>query len=589
MKTIPIGKAFSAMLWVLEKEQEALEQASPEEKKPKSKLTIKRSKIKLGDWNFYDLKSPLKPINYSKLVNTLGHDYFEGSLYQGISESINLTNAVDGGMLLTPENGLVCQSKSESLGEGVEAWLSYEVESQISRLAHTDIYPKGESFKPEKITKSALSADEISKEDLELLKYLSSPEASKKLAEMEQLRQANKQQGVIPNIPMTAHDKLLAKCHYKLLDLLQSGTFSAYYYPAIIKFKDELKLKEKPTQLPQVISKAHWQRNLLPHYDYNAIHFGDSHKLYFSRHVVSEYFTGQDEIPPYHQFWLANVQIEAESFEEFIMPLIYRHFTLPKTARLNRSGNKYIINFGEDKNVKVKQSLALHALKVIFLHTNQNLAQPSSIDAVFIRGIISNNKEGEALSRHSNNDLNDESNHLIPETSIPIAKVKGVISQIRKKLMSFWNDDYLSLELTSELEGEIKKLANILSSYSKDDTYKLNIKGLFNYKDDLEREGEDEDEIQYKLKAMLDDVLPYQSVESQVNEVQEDKKEPNALWNTIKAGLEVIKPQCPHLYFHLLGSGTSDKKGCFKGALRMEGTGLIYQPSDRILWDLKER
>jgi hypothetical protein len=373
------------------------------------------------------------------------------------------------------------------------------------------------------------------------------------------------------------------------LDLLQSGDLSSYYYPAIIKFKDELKLKEKPTQISQPISKAYWRFRLLPHYDHNAIHFGDSHKLYFSRHVMSEGFSGKHEIQPYHQFWLANVQIEAVSFEGFIMPLIYRHFPLPKTARLNRSGNKYIINFGEDKNVKVKQSLALHALKVIFLHTNQNLAQPSSIDAVFIRGIISNNKEGEALSRHSNNDLNDESNHLIPETSIPIAKVKGVISQIRKKLMSFWNDDYLSLELTSELEGEIKKLANILSSYSKDDTYKLNIKGLFNYKDDLEREGEDEDEIQYKLKAMLDDVLPYQSVESQVNDVQEDKKEPNALWNTIKAGLEVIKPQCPHLYFHLLGSGTSDKKGGFKGALRMEGTGLIYQPSDRIVWDLKER
>ena len=131
--------------------------------------------------------------------------------------------------------------------------------------------------------------------------------------------------------------------------------------------------------------------------------------------------------------------------------------------------------------------------------------------------------------------------------------------------------------------------ANILSRYLNDESYKLNIKELLNYKEDLEREVEDEDEIQYKLKALLDDVLPYESVELQVNTTEEDKKEHNALWKTISSGLETIKSQYPHLYFHLLGSGTSDKTGGFKGALRMEGKGLIYQPNDRIIWDLKER
>jgi len=569
MKTIPLGKAFSTMLWLLEKEQ----------KVPKKEM--------LGAWNFYDLKTPLKPINYARLVNTLGHDYFDGSLYQGISDSINLTNAVDGGILLTSENELICKSKGDSLGEGVEAWLSYEADSQISRLAHTDIYPKDEIFTPP--LKSKQVEKGISEADTDFLKYLNDPNASKKIQEQKKHRLSRKDQGIIPKIEITNHDKLVAKSHYNMLDLLQSGTFNTYYFPAIIKFKGELKIKEKATQLPQVISKAYWRNRLLPHYDYSAIHFGDSHKLYFSKHVMSDYSIGKEEIPPYYQFWLGNVQIEVESFEEYIMPLTYRHFPVPNKAGLNRSGNKYIINFGEEKNVEVKQNLALHALKVIFLHTNQNLKQPSSIDAVFIRGIISNNKEEEALSRHSKNDPADESNHLIPETNNPITKAKSVISQTRKKLMSYWNEIDLSIEQILKLEGEIKKLANILSSYSNDVSYKLNIKELFNYKVDLERECEDEDEIQDKLKGILDVVLPYETVESQVNSTEEEKKEPNALWKTIRSGLETIKPQCPHLYFHLLGSGTSDKTGGFKGALRIEGKGLIYQPSDRIIWDLKER
>jgi hypothetical protein len=159
MKTIPIGKAFSAMLWVLEKEQATLESEM------------------IGAWNFYDQKSVLKPINYARLVNTLGYDYFDGSLYQGNAESINLTNAVDGGMLLTPENELVCKTKDESLGEGVEAWLSYEIESQISRLAHTDIYPKDEVFSPN-LKRKKLDTD-IEGFDTSFLQQLNHPDASK--------------------------------------------------------------------------------------------------------------------------------------------------------------------------------------------------------------------------------------------------------------------------------------------------------------------------------------------------------------------------------------------------------------------------
>ncbi|MCJ8294374.1 MAG: hypothetical protein MJK15_08200 [Colwellia sp.] len=371
----------------------------------------------------------------------------------------------------------------------------------------------------------------------------------------------------------------------KLLELLLLGDVNAYYLPSIIKFKDDLLSEIKPTQNLLVISNSYWRFKPLPHYDYNAIHFGESNKLYFTKHVLSGTSPETHDMPPEYQFWFGNVQIEANPFEKYIMPLIYRHFPLPVQAGLNRAGNKYIINFGEDKNVEVKQSIALYALKTIFLHTNQCTTEPRAIDAVFIRGIITKDKEEESISRHSHNDLNEEPNHLITETNVSIAKIKGIIGKIRKKLMSYWNDNDLSIEGIKALENEIKSLTRILSSYSFDESYKTVITSLFNYKDELERSSDDEDEIQHKLKSILDDVLPFHSVESQVNEVHEDKKEVNALWYTIKSGLEVIKPQCPHLYFHLLGSGTSDKNGGFKGALRMDGNGLIYQPSKRIVWN----
>jgi hypothetical protein len=564
MKTIPIGKAFSAMLWVIEKEQSV----------PENEM--------IGGWNFYDHKAPLKPINYSALVNTLGHDYFDGSLYQGISESINLTNAVDGGMLLTPENELVCQSKSESLGEGVEAWFNYEVESQMSRLAHTDIYPKDETFKPEKITKSASSADEISKEDLELLKYLSSPEASRKLAEMEKLRQANKQQGIIPNIPVTGHDKLIAKSHYKLLDLLQSGKFSAYYYPAIIKFKGELKLKEKPTQQSQVISKAHWQRNLLPHYDHNAIHFGDSHKLYFSRHVMSEGFTGEDEISPYHQFWLANVQIEAESFDEFIMPLIYRQFPLPKTAGLNRTGNKYIINFGADKNIEIKQSKGLNLLRMLIRHTNSNPQNQTAIPSFLLQSLLSKEEDEGELSRFVNDEPNydDRSAPVINNSKNAKKDIRIRISTIRKQIKKYWDSEYLDIAQLKGLEKDITRNAFNISALTQDSNYADNIKYILNA----------EESAEYSKDDLLDTIFPSDLAGSASGDDNNENKElTNGMWNTMKAGMKLIKQKCPYLYFHLYGSGTSDKNGGFKGALRMDGNGFIYQPSDRIVWDLKER
>ena len=66
----------------------------------------------------------------------------------------------------------------------------------------------------------------------------------------------------------------------------------------------------------------------------------------------------------------------------------------------------------------------------------------------------------------------------------------------------------------------------------------------------------------------------------------QDEKLVNKLWKRIKTGMERIESKCPHLFFHLYGS---NKKDGFKGALRIEDDGLIYQPNEKIRWDLGER
>jgi len=194
MKTISLGKAFSAMLWLLEKEQNIPE------------------KEMLGAWNFYDLKTPLMPINYSKLINALGHDYFDGSLYQGISDSINLTNAIDGEILLTPDNELICTSKKQSLGEGVDAWLNYETDVAIFRDAHTDHYPKDKVFTVSRKTVVSSSLDNLSAEDQKTLDAVNNipPEKIAEIKKRKALRIQGSSQGKIERESISAHDKRVA-------------------------------------------------------------------------------------------------------------------------------------------------------------------------------------------------------------------------------------------------------------------------------------------------------------------------------------------------------------------------------------------
>ncbi len=124
-----------------------------------------------------------------------------------------------------------------------------------------------------------------------------------------------------------------------------------------------------------------------------------------------------------------------------------------------------------------------------------------------------------------------------------------------------------------------------LNSLSEESNYHESIMDLLSAKDHFAQLHNPED----KMKEILNVVLPHESVESQVNDDHKSEATPNSTWRSILTGMNSIKAQCPHLYFHIIGSGTSDKKGRFKGSVRMKDDGLIYQPGDHIEWDLKER
>lgn len=570
MKTISIGKAFSAMLWVIEKENEIADSDM------------------VGMWNFYDQKTPLKPIDYTGLINALGYNYFDKSLYQGIEDKINLTNIIDGGRVLTPDNELICQPKELSKVEELEEWVSHEIDNQFFRFGHSKHQSDSEEYvcsvKEKPVDKKVEKSPE--EELAELMAQFNSPEGIKAIKQRQRDIKMREEENRTPKIPVKLADTLAASTHLQLLELLKASNLQAYYYPAIVKFKDELTNPVKSTQIAKPINTAYWFLKPLPHYDVNAIHFGDAHKLYFTKHALSELGAGEHKIPPYHYFWYANIQIEIESFEKYIMPLIYNHFPIPEKASLMSSGNKYIINFGEDKNVEVKQSIALRALSKIIHHRSHIEGKYKPLEATFIRGSVSYDKE-EISDRHFDYDIPESDLTNDGDITNPsLIKARSVISRLRQTIRAYWYDESENPEDIKETENKINKLAKVLVFYTNDETYEQNISILIGYKEELERSGMQDDEVRDKLNTMLDTVLPYETVESKVSSSEDDKKETNALWKTIKSGLDSIKDQCPHLYFHLLSSGPSDGKGGFMRTLRIEGKGILYQPSKRIIWEL---
>jgi len=395
--------------------------------------------------------------------------------------------------------------------------------------------------------------------------------------------------------------KLTATVHLKLLDLLKLDDFNAFYLPSLIKNKDELLTPKKPTQSFIRISKSYWRFKVLPHYDYSAIHFGESNKLYFTKHVLSEGSSGDHEIEPEYQFWFGNVQIEAEAFKKYILPSIYRYFPVPEKAILKPKGNNYLIDFGQDKGVEVKGSFGLHTLKILIQNSNSNGRHQEPIPSESLELLSKKLKEGTLLTALLVKTFKDDdwegtssstSNNDVKKTK---KNIRTAISKTRKKVEEYWrfievnnakSHDESIINTKNELKETILMMAEDI--YSPDDIrvkenendkcyfyYKENVKGLLKENVNID-----------KRKELLDFSLPHSSVESKITNDSEGEELTLMLWNRIKSGMDKIEPSCPQLYFHLYGS---NRVNGFKGALKMEGDGLIYQPTESICWDLGER
>ncbi|MEI6894011.1 MAG: hypothetical protein V5789_05155 [Colwellia sp.] len=463
MKTISIGKAFSAMLWLVEKEH-----------------SVPIDKMK-GAWNFYDQKTPLQPIDYTGLINALGYNYFDKSLYQGIEDKINLTNIIDGGRILSPENELICQPKELTKVEKLEEWVNHEIDNQFFRFGHSKHQPDSEEYVCSVKETPVDKTGEISHEEelAELMAQLNNPEAKVRMKEQEAQRKEKEAENSVPKIPVSVTDQLIASTHLQLIELLKASNLQAYYYPAVAKFKDELNKPVKSTQTAKPINTAYWFLKPLPHYDVSAIHFGDAHKLYFTKHALSELGVGEHKITPYHYFWYANVKIEADSFEEFIMPLIYSYFPLPKKAVLKRTGNDFIISFGEDKEAKIKQSKGLSALLILINYSNVNYQNQAPVDAVLLHNLLSSVSELGDIERFVDATPENYDELVINNIKGQNKETNVLLNTIRRKVKLYWEAD----ENISNIEGmakEIIRIASKLSELTQDSSYISNIKTILN-------------------------------------------------------------------------------------------------------------
>ena len=127
---LPLKNAFQAVLWLIEKNHN-----TPEEE------------IK-GWWSYSQNHDNAEWPDYPLVVQALGYDYFENSIYRGVTNSINLSNEFDGDILITENNEVITQVRyvDESLGEQITAWLNYETDKELSRHAHTDLQRKDKDY-----------------------------------------------------------------------------------------------------------------------------------------------------------------------------------------------------------------------------------------------------------------------------------------------------------------------------------------------------------------------------------------------------------------------------------------------------------
>ncbi len=557
---LPLKNAFQAVLWLIEKSH-----------------NIPAEEIK-GWWSCSQNHDGAEWPDYPLIVQALGYDYFENSIYRGVTNSINLSNEFDGDTLITENNEVITQDRyvDESLGEQITAWLNYETDKELSRYAHTDLQRKDEDYV---VTQNLPKTG--------VVKYLDSLTNEAFLDKAATLCKKLDNQPSTINGQDVEHEpksltlaELNALAHVELLLWLMDGDVQAEGSPIVVHLKSELQKKASSTAIYQPLTPELWRRRPVPHYEVDALHFGESHKLYFTQQVLQGNAELGNTLQAEHEFWFNNIRINEESFIRKINPLITRYFPIPETASMRLQGKHYIINFGNDVDVKVKASIGLTALKVLILHTNAKSNDSEGITAQLLDDLKNVLLMGKSLEEYYDevykaedyHQETDEYSHGI-NTQRSIAnqlKIRVTKDRLRKAIKDYWLiKKSENLKLKNQY-GHIKVLASRLSNIDSDNDITPLIDELISTK-----------HSDSKRLKILDTVLSINNEDDQLN--NEKKSLRNKLWKGLTTALDNIQYDCPHLYYHIRGLGA----GSLSGAARQHhGNTLIYQTEHQIQWDL---
>lgn len=557
--TIPLKNAFQAILWLIEKEHNI----------PDEDVN--------GWWNVAQANSNISWPEYSKIIKELGYDYFENSIYRGVTTSINLSNEYDGDILITESNEVFTQDRSsnEALGEQLSEWLHFETDKELSRYAHTDFQRKDEDY----VVKGTKAGSGVSK----LVDSLTDDQFLDKAAALCKKLDKQKVQNTLVkpfDDKTSTPERLHALAHTKLLFWLIDGDVQVEGTPTVIQLKNDLFKTPASTALYQPISQELWRRRPLSHYELDALHFGESHKLYFTQHVLQGNVGLGNTLKTEHEFWFNNLRVQEASFIEKIAPLITRHFPTPQKASMRQRGKHYIINFGHDIDVRVKASIGLTALKIIILHTDAKSNDSEGISAILLDDLknaalgtgsledyYTDVIKGETYTEEMSEYYQNYSTAKLTETNLKLRVIKD---KLRKAIKDYWLTSKVEVSIREQQYRLIKQLSRILCLIDDNINDSSIVDELISDKLSLA-----------KREELLEFVLPLVSED----ELESSKKTKlrNKLWKGITLALDTIQYECPHFYYHMRGLGA----GSLSGSMRLHhGNTLIYQTEQELEWDL---
>lgn len=546
MSLIPLGQVFQAIVWFVEKQADL-----PEENI-------------IGFWDASDKHLLAQWPQYYDLVKKLGYDYFRNSSYKSTDSDIDLSNFIDDGLILksTNEINAVKSDDTSYFGTEMDNLLMDLVDKHLNEFIHSENQNDDEDFvvsmKPEMPKAEVLT--------------------TKKKDRERKFSVENQQQNQISATQESTIVTRFAHAHKILLNALSKGVFTAHGNYRMAQRASDISDTVKSSEIIQPIPTTFWQQKWLPHYEHNAVQFGTAHKMVFNEIAVKHNCPNGNKLSAGDKYWLCHVKIEAESFYDNYLPLISPYFETPEEASFIFDGKNFIINFGKDKSVKVKEKDGLHTLRILIFQTNTARDSEDGIGVELLDAWTQKILQGTSLTQYLINafeqmkeekqEYEDEAEKYADTSASDglAVRIKILRDNLRKYIKAHWA---IKHDQTIKLERKRVEIENTLKAYNNLEKSKIDIESIEKLLK-MRRKGK-------KREDFLKEVVPSRS-EYETEDAIDKESLQNGLWNRIKPALKGLKYDCPHFYHHMFGGERALKQ--------RKGYKMAYQPQSKIKWDL---